>query len=381
MGSREASAVGLELPLTPLLLATVPIKIPTVRVSRMIKVESHRWALIRAEKAAKREFIRNVPPGHCANYHYKCGNATKVAGTWLDAQHAIFVTPGLGLGCAFFPVACPKVPACRGWPVAYGPNSSFCKGPFRPGYVSKKLRNQDARQDQQRSGAGAPSQTLIQHHKGCEPGKDRLQSEDESGMSGWSKLLRPSLHRKCDSRSQNAGHQNSCDHCGRELQVRLLKHRAGNGGQQGGGGHLEDRHLVKRKALAGPADEDDLKREPHGAGNGEQVTPIHIGKVRNSLPPGWNGHEEKPDKGSNNAHSTPGIDVRLPDEDQQQRNLDCGDAGEECRLGWRGQAQAGGLEGVSEEQENPSIHACPEGRAGDPGKMPAIKERQQNCRQ
>src|SRR5215472_1025852 len=57
MGSRVASAVGDELPRTPLLLTTVPIRMPTVRVTRIIRLKSHRWDLIRATKAAKREFI------------------------------------------------------------------------------------------------------------------------------------------------------------------------------------------------------------------------------------------------------------------------------------------------------------------------------------
>jgi len=58
MGRRAASDDRPELALAALRLRMVPIRIPTVNVNRTTSVETDCWALIRAIKAAKREFIR-----------------------------------------------------------------------------------------------------------------------------------------------------------------------------------------------------------------------------------------------------------------------------------------------------------------------------------
>jgi hypothetical protein len=55
MGNKAPSAV--EFPFTPLRLSTVPMRMPTASVNRITREESAPWALMRASKVEKREFI------------------------------------------------------------------------------------------------------------------------------------------------------------------------------------------------------------------------------------------------------------------------------------------------------------------------------------
>jgi hypothetical protein len=57
---------ALEYPFTPPVLSTVPIRMPTVNVNRMTRVNNIRWVLMRAIKAVKREFILDSSSGAIA---------------------------------------------------------------------------------------------------------------------------------------------------------------------------------------------------------------------------------------------------------------------------------------------------------------------------
>src|SRR5579859_4621719 len=195
MGGSSAASDELVLPLTPLRLSTVPIRMPTASVIMIASIESIRWARTRATKAAKREFILNLPPTSLSIINRTLKPTTGGFGCTgnaygLDANSAFSVIQLLWEGGSFPQKSGSfrdKTPTnCRSsrrllfrWP----------RGPIvNVLHVSQQFGNQYTAQNQHGAEPNSQSQPLFEHDKRGQPGEHRLHIEDQCGVRRRSKL-------------------------------------------------------------------------------------------------------------------------------------------------------------------------------------------------
>src|SRR5437868_12293008 len=100
---------------------------------------------------------------------------------------------------------------------------------------AQQLGEKQTGQNQQRAEGGSPAQSLAQQNIGRDPGKDRLQGEDEPGVGGADELLRPRLNGEGGRQAKKSSHQNSGNHARRPDDVQSLQHGRGGKHKSGGG--------------------------------------------------------------------------------------------------------------------------------------------------
>src|SRR5207302_6774894 len=100
---------------------------------------------------------------------------------------------------------------------------------------AQQLGEKQTGQNQQSPEGGSPAQSLAQQEIRRDPGKDRLQGEDEPGVGGADELLRPRLNGEGGRQTQKASHQNGSDDARRPDDVQSLQHRRGGEHESGGG--------------------------------------------------------------------------------------------------------------------------------------------------
>src|SRR5438046_6798114 len=105
---------------------------------------------------------------------------------------------------------------------------------------AQQLGEKQTGQNQQRAEGGSPAQSLAQQDVGGDPGKDRLQGEDEPGIGGADELLRPRLNGEGGRQAQKAGNQNGSDDARRPDDVQSLQHGRGGKHKSGGGCDLNN---------------------------------------------------------------------------------------------------------------------------------------------
>src|SRR5207253_4805845 len=92
---------------------------------------------------------------------------------------------------------------------------------------AQQLGEKQTGQNQQSAEGGSPAQSLTEQNIRRDPGKDRLQGEDEPGVGGADELLRPRLNGEGGRQSQKSGNQNSGNHARRPDDVQSLEHGRG----------------------------------------------------------------------------------------------------------------------------------------------------------
>src|SRR5437868_14374296 len=76
---------------------------------------------------------------------------------------------------------------------------------------AQQLGAKQTGQNQQRPEGGSPAQSFAQQNIRRDPGKDRLQGEDERGVGGADELLRPRLNSEGGRQAKKSGDQNGSD--------------------------------------------------------------------------------------------------------------------------------------------------------------------------
>src|SRR5438477_2939871 len=150
---------------------------------------------------------------------------------------------------------------------------------FRTAGSAQQLGEKQTGQNQQSAEGGSPAQSLAQQNIRRDPGKDRLQGEDEPGVGRADELLRPRLNGEGCRQAQKSGNQNGGDDARRPDDVQSLQHGCGGKHKSGGGRYLDNRQRLERILLGSAANGNNLKGKSYRADDSEPVPFIHTGKI------------------------------------------------------------------------------------------------------
>src|SRR5207302_6884377 len=144
---------------------------------------------------------------------------------------------------------------------------------------AQQLGERQTGQNQQSAEGGSPAQSLAQQNIRRDPGKDRLQSEDEPGIGGADELLRPRLNGEGGRQAKKSGNQNGSDDARRPDDVQSLQHGRGGKHETSGGCDLDNRKRLERILLGSAANGNNLKGEGDRADDSQPVAFVHTGKI------------------------------------------------------------------------------------------------------
>src|SRR5947209_14733941 len=151
----------------------------------------------------------------------------------------------------------------------------------------------------------------------------------------------------------------------------MFEERHADPHQDGGDAGLQNGDGLERDALTGASEKDDVEGEGDGAAEGEPVSEVDGGEF-GPVRAGRKGEQRQAGECEERTEDRP--DGRLTPEEQveEERNQDHGDAGNESGFRRRGEAEAGGLEGVSGEEEDADGECEQEFGSADPSEAAIV---------